>query len=151
MAPVKPPIGTLLGHYRLLQKIGAGGMGVVYRAHDERLDRDVALKVLSEEGLGDENARRMFHREALTISKLSHSNIANVFDFDTQEGLDFLVMEYVCGTTLAEKIARGALPQKEVLVLGLQIVKALEAAHEKGVVHFDLKPGTLWSRRVNNR
>jgi eukaryotic-like serine/threonine-protein kinase len=143
MAPVNPPIGKVLGHYRLLQKIGAGGMGVVYRAHDERLDRDVALKILSEEGLGDENARRMFHREALTISKLSHSNIANVFDFDTQEGLDFLVMEYVCGTTLAEKLTRGALSQKEVLGLGLQIVKALEAAHEKGIVHCDLKPGNI--------
>jgi eukaryotic-like serine/threonine-protein kinase len=136
-------IGKVLGHYRLVEKIGAGGMGVVYRAHDERLDRDVALKVLSADGFADENARKMFHREALTISKLSHGNIANVFDFDTEGSLDFLVMEYVCGTTLAEKLTRGALPQKEVLRLGTQIVKALEEAHEHGVVHCDLKPGNV--------
>ena len=143
MASAIPPIGKILGHYRLVEKIGAGGMGVVYRAHDERLDRDVALKVLSADGFANENARKMFRREALTISKLSHGNIATVFDFDTQESLDFLVMEYVSGTTLAEKLTKGALPQKELLGLSLQIGKALEEAHAQGVVHCDLKPGNI--------
>jgi serine/threonine protein kinase/tetratricopeptide (TPR) repeat protein len=138
-----PQIGELLGHYRLVEKIGAGGMGVVYRAHDERLDRDVAVKVLPADGFADENARKKFHREALTLSKLSHGNIANIFDFDTQESVDFLVMEYVCGTTMAEKLTKGALPEKEVLRLGVQIVKALVEAHEHGVVHCDLKPGNI--------
>jgi len=114
-----------------VEKIGAGGMGVVYRARDERLDRDVALKILSADGFADENARRMFHREALTISKLSHGNIANVFDFDTQESMDFLVMEYVCGATLAEKLTKGALPQKEVLGLAC---RSQTCTHDRAVV-----------------
>lgn len=143
MASATPQIGEILGHYRLVERIGAGGMGVVYRAHDERLDRDVALKVLPVDGFADEKARKMFRREALTLSKLSHGNIANIFDFDTKEGMDFLVMEYVCGTTLAEKLTKGVLPEKEVLGLGVQIVKALEEAHEHGVVHCDLKPGNI--------
>jgi eukaryotic-like serine/threonine-protein kinase len=138
-----PQIGEILGHYRLVERIGAGGMGVVYRAHDERLDRDVAVKVLPVDSFADANARKRFRREALTLSKLSHGNIANIFDFDTRESLDFLVMEYVCGTTLADKLTRGALPEKEVLGLGMQIVKALEEAHEHGVVHCDLKPGNI--------
>jgi serine/threonine protein kinase/tetratricopeptide (TPR) repeat protein len=143
MASVVPEIGKIVGHYRLLEKIGAGGMGVVYRAHDERLDRDVALKVLSPDGFADENARKMFRQEALTISQLSHGNIASVFDFDTHEGLDFLVMEYVRGTTLAERLTKGPLQQKEVLGLGAQIVSALEEAHHNGVIHCDLKPGNI--------
>src|SRR6266478_6835213 len=107
-------IGEMLGHYRILEKIGAGGMGVVYRAHDERLDRDVALKVLPPGLLSDDAARRRFRREALALSKLSHPNIATVHDFDTQEGVDFLVMEFVPGQTLAEKLAGGALPERDV-------------------------------------
>src|SRR5579862_3841398 len=98
-------VGQVLGHYRILEQIGAGGMGVVYRAHDERLDRDVALKVLPRNSLADESARRRFRKEALTLSKLNHANIAQVYDFDTQEGIDFLVMEYVVGVTLAGKLA----------------------------------------------
>src|SRR5882762_5345690 len=113
-------IGEMLGHYRILEKIGAGGMGVVYRAHDERLDRDVALKFLPADGFADETARKRFRREALTLSKLSHPNIATVFDFDTQDTLDFLVMEYVHGVTLLEQLTKGALPEKEALALGTQ-------------------------------
>src|SRR4051812_23777417 len=112
MTPANPRIGEILGHYRLEEKIGAGGMGVVYRAHDERLDRDVALKVLPPDVFIDENARTMFHREAHILSRLTHNNIATVFDFDTKDNLDFLVMEYVHGETLAEKLANGALPEK---------------------------------------
>ena len=143
MTPANPRIGEILGHYRLEEKIGAGGMGVVYRAHDERLDRDVALKVLPPDVFIDENARTMFHREAHILSRLTHNNIATVFDFDTKDNLDFLVMEYVHGETLAEKLANGALPEKEALVFSLQIVQALEEAHAHSVVHCDLKPGNI--------
>jgi TolB-like protein/Flp pilus assembly protein TadD len=135
--------GRTLSHYRILEKIGAGGMGIVYRAHDERLDRDVALKVLPGGLLSDEGARRRFRREALALSRLSHPNIETVYDFDTQEAVDFLVMEYIPGETLAQKLAGGPLPEKEVAALGAQIASALEGAHERGVVHRDLKPGNI--------
>ena len=135
--------GRTLSHYRILEQIGAGGMGVVYRAHDERLDRDVALKALPPGLLSDDAARRRFRREALALSKLNHPNIATVHDFDTQEGVDYLVMELVSGQTLAQKLAVGPLLEKEVAALGAQIASALEGAHEQGVVHRDLKPGNI--------
>ncbi len=136
-------IGQTLGHYRIIEQIGAGGMGVVYRAKDERLDRDVALKVLPAGTLADEAVRKRFRIEALALSKVNHPNIATVYEFDTQAGVDFLVMEYVAGTTVAEKVAGGALPAKEVSALGVQVAAALEEAHERGVVHRDLKPGNI--------
>jgi TolB-like protein/Tfp pilus assembly protein PilF len=136
-------IGQTLGHYRVLEQIGAGGMGLVFRAHDERLGRDVALKVLPPGTLADENARRRFRKEALTLSKLNHPNIETVFDFDTQDGVDFLVMELIPGVTLDEKLAAGALPEKEVIRLGTQLAEGLAAAHAEGVIHRDLKPGNL--------
>lgn len=118
-------------------------MGVVYRAHDERLDRDVALKVLPPGSLADESARKRFHHEALALARLNHPNIATIHDFDTQEGVDFLVMEYVQGVTLADKLRAGGLPEKQALALGEQIAKALRCAHEMGMVHRDLKPGNI--------
>src|SRR5271165_5453788 len=136
-------IGQTLGHYRILERIGAGGMGTVDRAHDERLDRDVALKVLPPSGLGDDEARRLFRKEALALSRLNHPNIAAIYDFDCDAGVDFLVMEYVPGPTLASKLARGALSEKEILQFGQQIALALEHAHGYGVVHCDLKPGNV--------
>jgi serine/threonine protein kinase len=136
-------IGKTLGHYRIVEKIGAGGMGEVYRAHDERLERDVALKVLPSGTLADESARKRFRKEALTLSKLNHPHIAHVYDFDTQEGADFLVMEYVTGATLKDKLAEGPLPEKAISRLGAQVADALEAAHEQGIVHRDLKPGNI--------
>ena len=136
-------IGKSISHYRVTAKLGAGGMGEVYRAHDERLERDVALKVLPAETLADEVARKRFRKEALALSKLNHPNIATVHDFDTQDGVDFLVVEYVEGTTLSEKLAGRALPEKEVARLGTQMAAALEEAHEQGVVHRDLKPGNV--------
>src|SRR5881397_1671089 len=98
-------IDQTLGHYRVLEKIGAGGMGVVYRARDEHLERDVALKVLPSGLLTDENARRRFKKEALALSKLNQPNVEAVYDFNTQDGVDFLVMEYVPGETLTRKLA----------------------------------------------
>ena len=136
-------IGQTLGHYRILEKMGGGGMGDVYRARDEQLDRDVALKVLPPGLLKDEKARRRFRNEALLLAKLNHPNVATIHEFDTDDGADFLVMECVTGTSLAEKLKGGALPEKEVLVLGMQIAQALEEAHERGIVHRDLKPGNI--------
>ena len=136
-------VGQSLSHYRILEKLGGGGMGVVYRAHDERLDRDVALKVLPAGMLADETARNRFRREALTLSQLNHPNIAVVHDFDSENGVDFLTMEYVVGETLAAKVAAGFLPEKQVITLGAQIAEALEDAHEHQIIHRDLKPANV--------
>ncbi|MCI0403104.1 MAG: serine/threonine protein kinase, partial [Acidobacteria bacterium] len=135
--------GTKLGHYVILGPIGAGGMGEVYRAHDDRLERDVALKVLPAGTLADDAARQRFRKEALALARLNHPNIATVHDFDTQEGADFLVMELVAGASLAEKVAIGPLLEKEILRLASQLVEGLLAAHEQKVVHRDLKPANL--------
>ena len=136
-------IGQILSHYRILEVLGSGGMGVVYRARDERLDRDVALKVLSQGSLGDGTARKRLRREALLLSKLSHPHICTIFDFDSQDGVDFLVMELVSGESLAARLRRGPLNESEVLPIGIQIAEALDEAHEQGVVHRDLKPGNV--------
>jgi serine/threonine protein kinase/tetratricopeptide (TPR) repeat protein len=118
-------------------------MGEVYLARDERLDRQVALKVLSAHTITDESSRKRFRTEALVLSKLNHPNIASIFDYDTQDDLDFLVMEYIVGTTLSEGLAAGPLPEKEIVHLALQVADALEEAHALGVVHRDLKPGNI--------
>ncbi len=136
-------VGQALGHYRIAQQIGAGGMGEVYRAHDEHLDREVAIKVLLPGILSDESSRKRFHKEALVLSRLNHPNIATIYDFDTQANVDFLVMEYIPGITLSEKLDDRPLAEKEVIRLGTQLAEGLSAAHEHGVVHRDLKPGNL--------
>ena len=136
-------LGMTLSHYRILHHVAAGGMGVVYCARDERLDREVALKVLPEGALADAPARARFRNEARALSRLNHPGIATIFEFDSENGTDFLVMEYVPGTTLAERISAGALPESELLDLGIQIAEALETAHEQGVVHRDLKPDNI--------
>lgn len=136
-------IGQTLGHYRILEKVGAGGMGVVYRARDEQLERDVALKVLPAGTLSNEASRRHFRKEALALAKLNHPNIETVYEFATQDGMDFLVMEFVPGKTLADKLQNGALPEKQVVALGMQIAAALGEAHERGIVHRDLKPRNI--------
>ena len=136
-------IGEVISRYRVLEQLGAGGMGVVYRAHDEHLGRDVALKVLREGALSGEAARQRFREEARALSRLNHSSISTVFDFDSHEGVDFLVMELVEGKTLDRLLQKGALPEPEVLALGAQIAEALAAAHERGVIHRDLKAGNV--------
>ncbi len=135
--------GRTIRHYRVLERIGAGGMGEVYRCHDEHLDREVALKVLSAGTLADDTARSRFRHEAQSCSRISHPNIAAVYDFDTEAGIDFLVTEYVPGTTLSERLAAGPLAESEVLRLGRQLAEGLAEAHSYGLVHRDLKPGNL--------
>jgi len=136
-------IGKTLTHYTITGQLGAGGMGVVYRARDERLNRDIALKVLPAALLSDDAARARFRQEAMALSRLNHPNIATVHDFNSEDGVDFLVMEHVEGETLAHRLSRGPLPEPEAVALGVQIAEALEEAHERGVIHRDLKPGNV--------
>ena len=136
-------IGETVSHYRILEELGHGGMGVVYRAHDEHLPRNVALKVLPAGTLTNEIARSRFRREAHTLSDLNHPNIATVYDFDSQNGVDFLAMEFVEGVTLAAKTAAGPLVEAETINLGTQIAEALEEAHERRIIHRDLKPANV--------
>jgi eukaryotic-like serine/threonine-protein kinase len=135
--------GSRLGPYEILAQIGSGGMGVVYRARDSRLERDVAIKVLSSGLLTDESARRRFRKEALALAKLNHANIASIYDVGEQDGVDYLVMECVSGQSLAEKVKSGPLTEKEIASSGGQIAAALEEAHEHGIVHRDLKPANV--------
>ncbi len=137
------PAGLRLGPYEIVSALGAGGMGEVYRAKDTKLGRDVALKVLPEEFFEDRERVARFEREARSLASLNHPGIAAVHSFDEASGRHLLVMELVEGETLAERIARGALPLRQVAALGEKIASALEAAHRKGIVHRDLKPGNV--------
>jgi len=139
-------IGTTLGHYRIVEKIGEGGMGVVYRAHDERLDRDVAIKVLPREVAGDQDRLRRFDREAKAVAALSHPNILEIFDFDTEGDVVYAVTELLEGETLREQLqkSRGPLPWKRVQEIGAAVANGLGAAHGKGVVHRDIKPSNIF-------
>ena len=114
-------IGHTLSHYRVLEQIGAGGMGVVYRAHDDRLQRDVAIKVLPPGTLADETARKRFRKEAMALSRLNHPNIATVFDFDTQDGIDFLVTEYIAGVSLDAYLETVVLPEPLVIRMVVEL------------------------------
>jgi len=136
-------LARTLKHYRIVEQIGAGGMGVVYRAHDEELDRDVAIKVLPPGTVAEDSAGRRFRQEALSLAKLNHPNVATVHEFSSQEGVDFLVTEYIPGLSLDAKIAGRPLPIREVIALGIQLAHGLAAAHDKHLVHHDLKPGNL--------
>ena len=136
-------IGTTLSHYRILEPLGAGGMGEVYLAHDLHLDRDVAVKVLLRGSLADPTARERFRREAHVLSRLSHPGVATIFDFDTQDDVDFLVMEYVPGGTLQSRLQKGPLDLDELTRIGAEIGDALEDAHRRGFLHRDLKPGNI--------
>jgi serine/threonine protein kinase/dienelactone hydrolase len=135
--------GTKLGRYVITGSLGAGGMGVVYRARDERLERDVAIKILAPGLLMGEDARYRFHKEALALAKLSSPRIAAVYDVGEQEGIDYIVMECVPGDSLAAKLRSGPLTVRDATSITLQIAEALEEAHEQGVVHRDLKPGNV--------
>src|SRR6266404_5385535 len=138
-----PTVGQVLGHYRIVEQIGAGGMGVVFRARDEQLDRDVALKILPKLTLLSEPARRQFRREALSLAKITDPCVAMAFDFGHDNGIDYLVTEYVPGLTLEARLAVRPLPEGDVLQLGKQVAFGLEAAHREGVIHRDLKPSNI--------
>jgi len=135
--------GTRLGPYEVVAPIGAGGMGEVYRAKDTRLDRTVAVKVLPEHLSSSAEVRQRFEREAKTISQLSHPHICALYDVGNQDGVEYLVMEYLEGETLAERLLKGALPVEQTLKYGIEIADALDKAHRQGIVHRDLKPGNV--------
>jgi eukaryotic-like serine/threonine-protein kinase len=134
---------TKLGPYEILAPLGAGGMGEVYRAKDTRLDRTVAIKVLPSHLSADPELKLRMEREAKAISALQHSNICTLYDIGTQDGTDFLVMEYLEGQTLAERLAKGPLPIEQALKIGTEIAQALEKAHQHGIIHRDLKPANI--------
>ena len=138
-----PQVGQKFDRYRIEEEIGAGGMGVVYRAYDEKLERNLAIKVLTPGALNDEAARKRFRNEARALSRLNHPCIQTIHDFDTFEGLDYLVSELVPGLSLDTRLQAGALPEKEAVNLGLQLAQGLAAAHAAGVLHRDLKPSNL--------
>jgi Tol biopolymer transport system component len=138
-----PLIGRTLGHYRLTERLGEGGMGLVYRAHDERLDCDVAVKLLPPEAVSDPSARTLLLREARNAAALKHPNICTIHTVAEAEGHVFIAMEYVEGTPLAERIGSGGMPVASVLRYGAQIADALAHAHERGIVHRDLKSANV--------
>jgi dienelactone hydrolase len=140
--PFQAP-GTRLGRYLILDLLGSGGMGAVYRGRDEKLERDVAIKMLTDGLLTGDEARRHFRREALALAKLNHPRIAAVYDVGEQGGLDYIVMELVQGESLAARLRSGPLGVKEATSIALQVAEALEEAHEHGVIHRDLKPANV--------
>jgi len=135
--------GTKLGPYEVVAPLGAGGMGEVYRAKDTRLGRDVAIKVLPADVSVDEERRQRFEREARTISSLNHPNICALYDVGNQDGMEYLVLEYVEGETLEKRLENGPLPTKILLRHGIEIAEALEKAHRNGIIHRDLKPANI--------
>jgi serine/threonine protein kinase len=135
--------GDVLSHFKVLEKVGEGGMGVVFRAHDLHLERDVALKVLSNRTASGEESERRFRKEALALSRLNHPNIASIYDFDRSDGISFLAMEWIPGSTLDHRLTDGPLPERTLLEYGEQISMALAYAHSEGIIHRDLKPGNL--------
>src|SRR5215469_23876 len=136
-------IGQAISHYRILEKLGAGGMGVVYRAHDETLHRDVALKFLTVNAIDDPMARVNILQEARTISALNHPNICTIYEVGEADGRPYLAMEYIEGHTLTEEITSVGLAVDVLMRYGMQLADALAHAHERGIVHRDLKSGNV--------
>src|SRR5437867_5644127 len=135
--------GTRLGIFEIVAPLGAGGMGEVYRARDTRLDRTVAIKSLPQGFAADLERLARFEREAKLLASLNHPGIGAIYGLEDVSGTPYLVLEFIDGETLAQRLARGPLPMREVLEIGGQIASAIEAAHQRGVVHRDLKPGNV--------
>ena len=136
--------GTILGQYEIGSPLGAGGMGEVYRAHDTRLDREVAIKVLPESLTSDPERLRRFEQEARAAAALNHPNILAVYQMATHEGVSYMVTELLEGETLRERLRRGPMPLRKAIDYAVQIAHGLAAAHDKGIVHRDLKPENLF-------
>jgi Tol biopolymer transport system component len=136
-------IGQKLGPYEIVEKAGAGGMGEVYKARDSRLDRTVALKILPDSFAGNPQFRERFEREAKAISSLNHGHICTLYDIGRENGTNYLVMEFLEGETLAERLSRGPIPFVETLQIAIQIASGLDSAHKQGLIHRDLKPGNI--------
>src|SRR5882762_9672868 len=136
-------LGTRFGPYEIISAAGAGGMGEVYRAKDTRLDRLVALKVLPPELAHNPEKRQRFEREARSISTLSHPHICTLHDIGQQDGVDYLVLEYLEGETLEKKLEKGSMPAPEVLKYAIELADALDKAHQQGIIHRDIKPGNI--------
>src|SRR5215467_6284553 len=136
-------IGESIGHYRISAKLGEGGMGVVFRALDTKLQRDVALKLLPDHFADDPERLARFQREAQVLASLNHPNIAQIYGLEESDNTRCIVMELVEGETLQERLKRGPIPIEEALPIAKQIAEALEAAHERGIVHRDLKPANV--------
>ena len=147
--PLSP--GTTLGPYEIQSQLGAGGMGEVYKATDTRLDRTVAIKVLLAHVADDPDLKQRFEREAKTISSLNHPHICTLHDIGEQDGIDYLVMEYLEGETLAARLTKGALPLDQALRYGVEIADALDKAHRKGITHRDLKPGNIMITKAGTK
>src|SRR5579862_3097293 len=135
--------GSRLGPYEIVSPLGAGGMGEVYRARDTRLDRTVAIKVLASHLSSSPELKQRLEREARTISSLNHPHICQLYDIGSHDGADFLVMEFLEGETLAERLRKGPIAFPEILKIGIAIAEALAVAHRQGIVHRDLKPGNI--------
>ena len=136
-------VGQTISHYRIVAKLGEGGMGVVYKAEDTTLERTVALKFLAQHLLNDEEAKERFLREAKAAAALSHPNICTVYEIAEVDGKTFIAMEFVKGETLEERIAAGPLTLKDALDIGRQVADGLEAAHEENIIHRDIKPANV--------
>ena len=137
------PTGATLGPYEIAREIGRGGMGVVYLGRDTRLDREVAIKALPVHLAQDPDRLARFEREAKTLAQLNHPNVAGIYGVEEHQGARYLVLEYVAGETLAARLERGALSVDDALEIAVQIAAGVEAAHEAGVIHRDLKPGNI--------